>query len=101
MEWVERYGSSRGASASDRRAGRSAGAGAAAAAFLVRAFKMPPASGATVLTVSQISAQIKELLEGEFPAVWIVGEVSSLTLARSGHLYFNLKDAGAVVRAVM
>jgi len=62
---------------------------------------MPPASGTVVLTVSQISAQIKELLEGEFPAVWIVGEVSSLTLARSGHLYFNLKDAGAVVRAVM
>src|SRR5258708_5773551 len=62
---------------------------------------MPPASGTTVLTVSQISEQIKELLEGEFRAVWIVGEVSSLTLARSGHLYFNLKDAGAVVRAVM
>jgi exodeoxyribonuclease VII large subunit len=61
---------------------------------------MPPAN-ATVLTVSQISTQIKDTLEGAFQTVWVVGEVSSLTLARSGHLYFNLKDGGAVVRAVV
>jgi exodeoxyribonuclease VII large subunit len=54
-----------------------------------------------ILTVSQITAQIKDVLEGEFPPVWVVGEVSSLTLARSGHLYLSLKDAGALLKAAM
>jgi exodeoxyribonuclease VII large subunit len=57
--------------------------------------------GATALTVSQITAQIKIALEREFRNVWVLGEVSKVTLHRSGHLYMDLKDAGAVLNVVM
>jgi exodeoxyribonuclease VII large subunit len=58
-------------------------------------------AGATVLTVSQITSHIKNSLEGEFPGVWVVGELSKVTLHRSGHLYIDLKDSGAVIKVVM
>jgi exodeoxyribonuclease VII large subunit len=58
-------------------------------------------AGAAVLSVSQITAHIKNTLEGEFSAVWVVGEVSKVTLHRSGHLYIDIKDAGAVLKVVM
>ena len=57
--------------------------------------------GAAINTVSALTAQIKTSLEQSFNAVWVVGEVSSLARPNSGHLYFNLKDASAVLRAVM
>lgn len=54
-----------------------------------------------LLTVSQLTAQIKQTLETGFPLVWVVGEISSLKRAGSGHLYLNLKDPQAVVPAVI
>src|SRR5262249_26535656 len=56
---------------------------------------------ASISTVSALTAQIKTFLETGFTSVWVVGEVSSLARPSSGHLYFNLKDASAVLRAVM
>lgn len=53
-----------------------------------------------VVTVSELTAQIKQTLESGFALVWVVGEISSLKKAGSGHFYFNLKDAQAVVPAV-
>src|SRR6266513_1254352 len=53
------------------------------------------------LTVSQLTSQIKNLLEGEFPSVWVVGEVSNFSRPQSGHSYFTLKDDQAQIRAVM
>ena len=53
------------------------------------------------MTVSELTAQIKEVLEGRFPVVWVSGEVSGLSRPSSGHLYLTLKDAGAQVRAVI
>src|SRR5262245_13283531 len=53
------------------------------------------------LTVSALTAQVKGLIEGRFPSVWVVGEVSNFTRAASGHWYFTLKDAAAQIRAVM
>jgi exodeoxyribonuclease VII large subunit len=53
------------------------------------------------LTVSQLTAQIKDALEGEFPSVWVSGEISNLSRPQSGHSYFTLKDDQAQVRAVM
>jgi exodeoxyribonuclease VII large subunit len=50
--------------------------------------------------VSEITERIGELLEGEFPDVWIEGEVSNFKAAQSGHLYFTLKDARAQLRCV-
>ena len=54
-------------------------------------------------TVSQVTSEIKELLESNpfLADLWIEGEVSNLSVASSGHAYFNLKDQQAVLQAVM
>jgi exodeoxyribonuclease VII large subunit len=67
---------------------------------------MPPSSdhsGAErrLLSVSEITALIKEQLEGAFPDVYVVGEISRCTRAASGHMYLTLKDENAVLNAVM
>lgn len=53
-----------------------------------------------VLSVSEVTSQIKEVLEKGFSQIWVVGEISSLRRAGSGHIYLNLKDAAAVLPAV-
>src|SRR5579871_4812333 len=53
------------------------------------------------LSVSELTAQLRELVEGCFPSVWVAGEISNFTRAASGHWYFTLKDAGSQLRAVM
>lgn len=55
----------------------------------------------TVLTVSQLNTQAKQLLENCFQGVWVSGEVSNLTKAASGHYYFALKDQQAQVRCAL
>src|SRR6187397_1077434 len=52
-------------------------------------------------TVSELTAQIQQVLETGFAQVSVVGEISSLSRPNSGHLYFNLKDAQASIRAVV
>jgi exodeoxyribonuclease VII large subunit len=44
---------------------------------------------------------VKELLEGSLPSVLVEGEISNCRPASSGHLYFTLKDRGAMLQAVM
>lgn len=51
-----------------------------------------------VLTVSQLNARARGLLEDVFPRVWVEGELSNLARPSSGHLYFTLKDSGAQIR---
>lgn len=53
------------------------------------------------LTVSQLTACLKGVIEESFPTVWVEGEISNLARPRSGHLYMTLKDSGAQIRAVM
>jgi exodeoxyribonuclease VII large subunit len=53
------------------------------------------------ITVAQLTSQIKNTLEGEFPSVWVVGEISNYSRPQSGHSYFTLKDEQAQIRAVM
>lgn len=53
------------------------------------------------LTVSQLTARIKDALEDEFPSVWVAGEISNYSRPQSGHCYFTLKDEHAQIRAVM
>jgi exodeoxyribonuclease VII large subunit len=57
-----------------------------------------PAEG---MRVAEVNAAARELIEGVFPALWVHGEVSSFTRARSGHCYFSLRDADAQLRCVM
>ena len=54
-----------------------------------------------IITVSQLTALVRELLEENFEHLWVEGEVSNLSLPSSGHFYFTLKDAGATIRCVM
>ncbi len=52
-------------------------------------------------TVSAVNAAARELVEGFFPPVRVVGEVANFLRARSGHCYFTLRDADAQLRCVM
>ena len=54
-----------------------------------------------VLTVSELSARLRGVLEERFPAVWVEGEISNFRAFTSGHAYFTLKDEGAQVRCVL
>jgi len=54
-----------------------------------------------ILSVSELTASIKDKLESTFPFIWVAGEVSDVTRPRSGHVYFTLKDSNSQIRAVM
>jgi exodeoxyribonuclease VII large subunit len=58
-------------------------------------------SGPVILSVSELTRQIKDTLESVFPAIWVSGELSDVSRPQSGHVYFTLKDAGAQIRGVM
>lgn len=55
----------------------------------------------TVRTVSQITTEIKLMLESQYRFVAVSGEISNLRTPFSGHHYFTLKDDNAQLRAVM
>ncbi len=54
-----------------------------------------------ILTVSELTAAIKMVLEPNFRGLSVKGEISNFKLQSSGHLYFSMKDAGAQVSAVL
>jgi len=54
-----------------------------------------------IYKVSEINKIAKNLLEEEFPEIWLEGEISNFTLHSSGHLYFSLKDEDAQINAIM
>lgn len=54
-----------------------------------------------IYTVSRLNREVKALLEGGFPALWIEGEISNLARPASGHLYFCIKDASAQIRCAL
>ena len=54
-----------------------------------------------VLTVSELTLAIKSVLEPNFQALSVKGEISNFKLQSSGHLYFTLKDAGSQISAVL
>jgi exodeoxyribonuclease VII large subunit len=54
-----------------------------------------------ILSISELTSQIRDLLEVDFADVWVVGELSSFRAPSSGHLYFTLKDDESQVKAVM
>ena len=54
-----------------------------------------------VLSVSDLTGQIRRLLEKQVGQVWVSGEVTNLRVQSSGHLYFTLKDANAQLSCVL
>ena len=50
-----------------------------------------------IYSVAELSLEIRNILERQFPDVWVTGEVSNLRAAGSGHLYFTLKDQNAQI----
>lgn len=54
-----------------------------------------------ILGVGQLIAGLKGLLEQRVGRVWVVGEISNLHAAGSGHAYFTLKDEAGQMRAVL
>ncbi|MBI4339523.1 MAG: exodeoxyribonuclease VII large subunit [Chloroflexi bacterium] len=62
-----------------------------------------PMTSATVYTVAQVAAYLRESLEADpfLGDLWVSGEVSNLTRSAAGHMYFTLKDAQNQLRCVM
>lgn len=54
-----------------------------------------------VYTISHLNQEVRALLEGHFPLIWVEGEISNLARPSSGHLYFALKDEHAQVRCAL
>lgn len=59
-----------------------------------------PNDNAHEFSVSEISGAIKRTLEGEFGNVRVKGEVGRVVIARTGHMYFDLKDDRSVIASV-
>lgn len=61
----------------------------------------PSSSNAPDLTVSELSANLKRMIEQNFDYVRVRGELGRVTIARSGHMYADIKDDKAVLNTVM
>jgi len=53
-----------------------------------------------IISVSELTRCVREVLEGEFPLVWVRGQAGTVSRPGSGHIYFNLKDDGASLNVV-
>ncbi|MBL7157522.1 MAG: exodeoxyribonuclease VII large subunit [Candidatus Omnitrophica bacterium] len=53
-----------------------------------------------VYTVSELTRNIRVILERNFGTVWIEGEISNFTKHQSGHMYFSIRDAESVLSCV-
>lgn len=54
-----------------------------------------------VLTVSQVSNQLRMAIEGQFSSLAVEGEISGFKKASSGHMYFDLKDAQNLIKSIV
>lgn len=54
-----------------------------------------------IYSVSHLNNAARDLLESEFPLIWVEGEISNLARPASGHIYFSLKDESAQLRCAM
>jgi len=61
----------------------------------------PPTIEPSVFTVSDLTRQVRDLLEDRIGTVWVEGEVTNLRKQSSGHQYFSLKDATAQISCVL
>lgn len=61
----------------------------------------PPEATRRVLTVGELTEQIRRLLEKQVGQIWVTGEVTNLRAQSSGHVYFTLKDSASQVSCVL
>jgi exodeoxyribonuclease VII large subunit len=61
----------------------------------------PSAPARQILTVAELTANLRETLEMTFPEVWVEGELSNARVWQTGHLYFTLKDGAAQIKGIM
>lgn len=62
---------------------------------------MDPILPQDVVSVATLNRLVRSVLLERFPLLWVAGEISNLTRATSGHVYFTLKDEAAQVRCAM
>ncbi|OED42484.1 exodeoxyribonuclease VII large subunit [Chromatiales bacterium (ex Bugula neritina AB1)] len=60
-----------------------------------------PLSPDHVFTVSELNSEVKWLLDTQFGVVWVEGELSNTMRARTGHMYFSVKDSRSQLRCAM
>ena len=60
-----------------------------------------PRGNAEEWTVSAVNAAMREMVEAVFPPMWVKGEITNFTRARSGHCYFTLRDDRSQLKCVM
>src|SRR3984957_14840221 len=61
----------------------------------------PQEAGRRVLTVGELTSQVRRLLEAQVGEVWVTGEVTNFRAQGSGHIYFTLKDAESQLSCVL
>jgi exodeoxyribonuclease VII large subunit len=59
----------------------------------------PPAR--RILSVTELTVRVRDLLEAEFAEIWVEGELSNCRVWNTGHLYFTLKDGASQIRSVI
>jgi exodeoxyribonuclease VII large subunit len=52
-----------------------------------------------IYTVSELTQDIKLILENSIPSIWLEGDISNFTHHLSGHMYFSLKDENSIINA--
>ena len=86
---------------SDEDVGSNAATAASAQAGAGPTAAGPMGTTQNVKSVSELTHEVKELVEGNLRTQWVGGEVSNCRPARSGHVYFTLKDDEAQIAAVI
>lgn len=54
-----------------------------------------------IYSITELTHEIKKLLEDHYPFIWIYGEISNLNIPSSGHFYFTLKDNNSRINAII
>ena len=60
-----------------------------------------PIAARRILTVTDLTIQIRDRLESDFFEIWVEGELSNCRVWNTGHLFFTLKDASSQIRGFM
>jgi exodeoxyribonuclease VII large subunit len=54
-----------------------------------------------IYNVTRLNREVRAVLEGSFPPIWLQAEISNLAQPASGHIYFSLKDEDSQIRCAM